>query len=68
MPFNSGYFMCIQPVSFGAEELRKTLIKNHSTGTINVDNRLIRVAFSAVPAERLSEVFDNIYQACESLS
>lgn len=68
MPFNSGYFMCIRPVSLGAEELRKTLIKNHSTGTINVDNRLIRVAFSSVPTEKLPEVFENIYQACESLS
>ena len=60
MPFNSGYFMCIKPKGVDAEELRQKLIKDYSTGTIMLSG-LIRVAFSAVPTEKLGKLFENIY-------
>ena len=66
MPFNSGYFMCIKPKGVDAETLRKELIANYSTGVI-VLSGLVRLAFSAVPTEKLPKLFDNIYQAITKL-
>ena len=60
MPCNSGYFMCVKPLGVDAEELRQKLIKDYSTGTIMLSG-LIRVAFSAVPTEKLGKLFENIY-------
>ena len=60
MPCNSGYFMCIKPKGVDAEELRQKLIKDYSTGTIMLSG-LIRVAFSAVPTDKLGKLFENIY-------
>ena len=59
-PCNSGYFMCIKPKGVDAEELRQKLIKDYSTGTIMLSG-LIRIAFSAVPTEKLGKLFENIY-------
>lgn len=61
MPFNSGYFMCVKPNGVDAEALREKLIKDYSTGTIMLSG-LIRLAFSAVPTEKLSLLFENIYK------
>ena len=60
MPCNSGYFMCIKPKGVDAEQLREKLIKDYSTGTIMLSG-LIRIAFSAVPTEKLGKLFENIY-------
>lgn len=62
MPFNSGYFMCIKPKGVDAEKLRQELIAKYSTGTIMLSG-LIRLAFSAVPTEKLEKLFANI-DAC----
>lgn len=66
MPFNSGYFMCIKPNGVDAEELRKHLIAKYSTGTIMLDG-LIRLAFSAVPTEKLDQLFANVDAAVRDL-
>jgi aspartate/methionine/tyrosine aminotransferase len=66
MPFNSGYFMCIKPNGVDAEELRKHLIAKYSTGTIMLDG-LIRLAFSAVPTEKLEQLFANVDAAVRDL-
>lgn len=66
MPFNSGYFMCVKPKGVDAEELRQKLIKDYSTGTIMLSG-LIRLAFSAVPTDKLPKLFDNIYKAVKDL-
>jgi hypothetical protein len=52
--------MCIKPKGVDAEQLREKLIKDYSTGTIMLSG-LIRLAFSAVPTEKLPKLFDNIY-------
>ena len=46
--------------------MRRQLIAKYSTGTI-VLSGLIRIAFSAVPAERLPEVFANVAAAIADL-
>lgn len=67
LPFNSGYFMCIElKKGLVAEEIRKHLLENYSTGVIVLGN-VIRLAFSAVPQSKLPELVENIYKACVDL-
>lgn len=67
LPFNSGYFMCVQLVpGIDGEQLRYLLIEKYSIGTINLSN-IIRLAFSAVCVEDVPALFDGLYQACKEL-
>jgi aspartate/methionine/tyrosine aminotransferase len=62
LPFNSGYFMCVKPVSADAERTRKILLEAYSTGVIQVAG-LLRIAYSAVPERDLERLFANLYLA-----
>jgi aspartate/methionine/tyrosine aminotransferase len=65
LPFNSGYFMCVElRDGLSAEAVRQTLLAKYDTGVIALGS-LIRVAFSAVPAEKIEPLFENIYKACK---
>lgn len=65
LPFNSGYFMCIElKDGLVAEEVRKILLEKYSTGVI-VFGELIRIAFSAVPEEKIAQLVENIHSACQ---
>jgi len=67
LPFNSGYFMCIElKKGLAAEDIRKHLLEKYSTGVIVLGN-VIRLAFSAVPQIKLPELVENIYKACIDL-
>lgn len=66
MPFNSGYFMCVKPIGVEAEAVRQELLANFDTGVI-VLSQLIRIAFSAVPADKLPTLFENLHQAIMKL-
>jgi aspartate/methionine/tyrosine aminotransferase len=67
LPFNSGYFMCVEPKKgLVAEEIRKHLLEKYSTGVIVLGN-VIRLAFSAVPQNKIPALVENIYKACVDL-
>lgn len=67
LPFNSGYFMCIElKKGLLAEDIRKHLLEKYSTGVIVLGN-VIRLAFSAVPQDQLPQLVENIYKACVDL-
>jgi aspartate/methionine/tyrosine aminotransferase len=67
LPYNSGYFMCVQLAGgLDGERLRKILIEKYSIGIINLNN-VIRVAFAAVAANDVPELFEGIYKACKDL-
>lgn len=67
LPYNSGYFMCLKLVDgIDGEELRHLLIKKYGIGIINLNN-LIRVAYAAIAANDVKELFDGIYAACKEL-
>jgi aspartate/methionine/tyrosine aminotransferase len=66
LPFNSGYFMCIRPLKADAEALRKKLLADYSTGTVNFGG-ILRVAFSATPTDKLEKLFANIYAGAKEL-
>lgn len=64
LPFNSGYFMCVQLKERKGEEVRKELLEKHSTGVISMSN-LLRIAYSSVAKEKLEAIFENIHSVCK---
>ncbi|MFA5764195.1 MAG: aminotransferase class I/II-fold pyridoxal phosphate-dependent enzyme [archaeon] len=66
LPFNSGYFMCIQIKEIDAEEVRKKLLENYSTGVIAIGDK-IRIAYSAISTKSIEQLFENIYLSCKEL-
>ncbi len=67
LPFNSGYFMCVQlKEGIDGEVLRNLLLDEYSTGVIWAAG-VIRLAYSAVPESLIAELFDNLYKACKKL-
>ena len=57
--------MCIElKGGLKAEEIRKILLEKYSTGVIVFGN-LIRIAFSAVPEEKIGQLIENIHSACQ---
>ncbi|NQU51014.1 MAG: aminotransferase class I/II-fold pyridoxal phosphate-dependent enzyme [Bacteroidetes bacterium] len=64
IPYNSGYFMCVELADgLNADKVRKVLIEKYSIGLISLGN-LLRVAYSAVAATDVQEMFEGIYNAC----
>ncbi|MDR0584734.1 MAG: aminotransferase class I/II-fold pyridoxal phosphate-dependent enzyme [Treponema sp.] len=68
MPFNSGYFMSFKCKNVDAESLRYKLLHTYGVGTIAIDKRTLRVAFSALDDECIDEVYALIYRAAEELA
>ena len=67
LPYNSGYFMCIELAEgLDGETARKLLIEKYSIGVIAFDN-LLRIAFSAVGESKIQPLFEGIYEACKEL-
>lgn len=56
-PFNSGYFMCLRIKGVQAEALRVHLLDSYGVGTISVGEYDLRIAFSSVKAESISDLF-----------
>jgi len=67
LPFNSGYFMCVQVKDgLDAEAIRQHLLAKYSTGVIVFGN-VVRLAFSATPMDKIPQLVENLYQACKDL-
>ena len=67
LPYNSGYFMCIElKLGLNAEDVRLKLLEKYDTGVIVIGD-VIRIAYSAVSEKLIPEIFENIYGACEEL-
>jgi len=66
VPYNSGYFMCVDLKKGNAEEVRQKLLQDYDTGIIALGT-LIRVAYSSLPEKYIEELFVNIYRACKDL-
>lgn len=67
LPYNSGYFMCLQPKDgIDAEKVRQLLLEKYDTGII-ASQGLIRIAFSSAPADTIKPILDNIYNACKEV-
>jgi aspartate/methionine/tyrosine aminotransferase len=68
MPFNSGYFMSFKCKTADAESLRQTLLHRYGVGTIAIDERTLRVAFSGLDDDGIEAVYAAIYRAAEELA
>jgi aspartate/methionine/tyrosine aminotransferase len=66
-PFNSGYFMCLKLKGLDAETYRKHLLEKYGIGVIADGERDVRVAFSAVDAGDLSDLFAAMAAAARDL-
>ncbi len=66
VPYNSGYFMCVDLKKGNAEDVRQKLLKDYDTGIIALGS-LIRVAYSSLPEKFIEELFMNIFSACKDL-
>ena len=65
LPYNSGYFMCVQlKEGMEAEKVRQILIEKYSIGLIALGS-ILRIAFSAVAASDIKSMFEGIYSACK---
>ncbi|MBN1792072.1 aminotransferase class I/II-fold pyridoxal phosphate-dependent enzyme [Candidatus Woesearchaeota archaeon] len=64
LPFNSGYFMCVNIKSRDSEKVRKNLLEKHDVGVI-AQGKLLRIAFSAVRKDAIAGLFESIFKACK---
>lgn len=66
LPFNSGYFMCFECKGFSAEALRLKLL-DEGVGTISIQEKWLRVAFSACEEKDIPQLYDAIFDAARSI-
>ncbi len=67
LPFNSGYFMCVElEEGLDGEKVRQMLLDKYSTGVIAFGN-ILRIAYSAVKKDQIKQLFDNIYHVCDEI-
>ena len=68
LPFNSGYFMSFECDGISAETLRKKLLLEKGIGTISIQDRYLRVAFSSVEAKDMAELLTAVADAAAALA
>ena len=68
LAFNSGYFLTLLLERGGAEQLRQVLLHDHGIGTISIQDRYLRVAYSSVEVDRLEELYTTIAEAAAGLN
>jgi aspartate/methionine/tyrosine aminotransferase len=66
LPFNSGYFMSFECRGISAEKLRLRLLEQ-GIGTISMQDRYLRVAFSSVEASEVEPLYAAIFRAAAEL-
>ncbi len=68
LPFNSGYFMCFK-LNNGksSEELRKKLLFEKGIGTISIEDKYLRIAFSKIDINDLEALYAIIFNTAEEL-
>ena len=67
LPFNSGYFMSFDTMSIDAEKLRQKLLNDRGIGTISIDVKTLRVAFSSLDEEKINIDYQAIYDIADEL-
>ena len=68
LPFNSGYFMTFRSGGSSTEKIRKKLLMEQGIGTISIQDRYLRVAYSSVDEDNLEELYEIIYKTADELS
>lgn len=68
LPFNSGYFMSFECEGFSAEALRQKLLDELGIGTISMQDKYLRIAFSSVEESQMAELLDAVVAKTLELS
>jgi len=66
-PFNAGYFMSIALKGIDAERFRVRLLHEHGVGVIADGATDIRIAFSCLEKDEISDLFDIMYRCAREL-
>ncbi|MCK5672628.1 MAG: aminotransferase class I/II, partial [Spirochaetales bacterium] len=65
-PFNSGYFMTFL-YKGDSEKLRIHLLEEYGIGTISIQGKYLRIAYSSVELENLEELYTIIDKAAREI-
>jgi aspartate/methionine/tyrosine aminotransferase len=68
LPFNSGYFMSFDCVGISAEKLRLKLLDEQGIGTVSIQDRYLRIAFSSVDLPGVEDLYRRIAEAARALA
>ena len=68
LPFNSGYFMSFACKGISAEKLRQQLLDTLAIGTISMQDKYLRVAFSSVEEDQVAPLLDAIVSVAIGLA
>jgi aspartate/methionine/tyrosine aminotransferase len=66
LPFNSGYFMTFL-YEGDAEKLRLHLLDEYGIGTISIQDKYLRIAYSSVELENLEELYKVVLKASKEI-
>ncbi|MHC1691524.1 MAG: aminotransferase class I/II-fold pyridoxal phosphate-dependent enzyme [Sphaerochaetaceae bacterium] len=66
LPFNSGYFMSFRCTG-DSEALRLHLLNNYGVGTISLQGKYLRLAFSSIDAKDVPDLIAVVYQGAREL-
>ncbi len=66
LPFNSGYFMTFL-YEGDSEKLRVHLLNKYAIGTISIQGKYLRIAYSSVELENLEELYSLIDKAAKEI-
>jgi aspartate/methionine/tyrosine aminotransferase len=67
LPFNSGYFMTFELTRGSSEDLRRQLLRDEGIGTIALQDKYLRIAYSSVDNRDLRSLFGTIFQVADQL-
>ncbi len=67
LPFNSGYFMTMELERGSSEELRRHLLKAEGIGTIALNDKYLRIAYSSVDNRDLAALYAAVFEAADQL-
>ncbi len=59
--------MSFDTMSIDAEKLRQKLLNDRGIGTISIDVKTLRVAFSSLDEEKINIVYQAIYDIADEL-
>ena len=66
LPFNSGYFMTFE-YSGNSEKLRTHLLDEYGVGTISIQEKYLRIAYSSVELDDIEELYTLIDKASREI-
>ncbi|MBI9101924.1 MAG: aminotransferase class I/II-fold pyridoxal phosphate-dependent enzyme [Spirochaetales bacterium] len=67
LPFNSGYFMTFIVEGKSSEALRLFLLEEYGIGTISIQDKYLRVAYSSVDEDDIAPLYELLEEAAEKL-